>query len=180
MKASLCLPLSMLFKESFIKPVLPISRKTSAAVPVFKKGDSTLYSNYRPISFTRISCKVMKSMIRDVMTEYMYAYNLICPSQHGFMKSHTTGTQLLECTNDWSEEIENGNCIDVCCIDFCRASNSVSISKLMYKLSCYGFSKKLHAWLSNFLSDTIFCIKINACTSKCFEKLSGILQGERT
>jgi hypothetical protein len=93
------------------------------------------------------------------------------------MKSHTTATQLLECTNDWSEEIENGNCIDVGCIDFCRAFDNVSISKLMYKLSCYGFSEKLHAWLSNFLSDTIFCIKINACTLTCFEQLSGILQG---
>ena len=64
-------------------------------------------------------------------------------SQDGFRKFHAPGTQLLECLDDWTYFIDNHKYVNVCYIDFSRAFDSMSIPKLIYKLSLYGFSGPL-------------------------------------
>ena len=57
-----------------------------------------------------------------------------------FLKQHSTGTQLLECLYDWSDAYENGECVDVCYIDFAKEFDSLSILKLIYKLKTFGIT----------------------------------------
>ena len=55
--------LAILFKESFTKGVIPMLFKRAAIVPIFKSGDKTQASNYRPISLTSVVCKVFERSI---------------------------------------------------------------------------------------------------------------------
>ena len=119
----------------------------SVISPVFKKRDPTLASNYRPISLTSIACKVMESIVRDALLLHLGNNNLINPDQHGFLTSHSTGCQLLECVNDWADAVERGSCTDVCYIDFSHAIDSVSLPKLIQKLVAYGISGNCTEWL---------------------------------
>ena len=73
--------------------------------------------------------------------------NLINPDQHGFLTSHSTGSQLLKCVNDWTDAAERGNYTDVCYIDFSHAFDSVSLPKLVQKLVAYGISGNYIEWL---------------------------------
>ena len=56
----LAAPLSKLFQLSLSSGTLPRDWVTANIVPVYKKGDSHLSSNYRPISLTSIVIKVWK------------------------------------------------------------------------------------------------------------------------
>ena len=61
------LPLSFLFKLSVSLGKLPSSWKCATISPIFKKGDISCASNYRPISLTSIACKIMEGIIKDEM-----------------------------------------------------------------------------------------------------------------
>ena len=53
----------LIFNSSLHQGELPMDWKRANIVPVFKKGDKTLASNYRPILLTSISCKIMECLI---------------------------------------------------------------------------------------------------------------------
>ena len=119
--------------------------------PVHKKGDCSSFKNYRPIALTCVPCRVMESIIKDRMVKHLEDNKLLSPCQHGFRKHHSTGLQILECMNDWTKAVELGDCADVCYVDFARAFDSVSIPKLLHKISAYGFKGNLLNWLTDFL-----------------------------
>ena len=55
--------LLILFKQSISSGVIDPSLKRAAIVPVFKSGDRTAPSNYRPISLTSVIIKVLERII---------------------------------------------------------------------------------------------------------------------
>ena len=51
--------------------------------------------NYRPVSPTSAVCKLLETLIRDHMVEFLVKHNLINTSQHGFLKARSCLTNLL-------------------------------------------------------------------------------------
>ena len=47
-------------------------------------------------------------------------------------KKHSSGSQLLECIDDFTDAIEHGDCIDICLIYFRGAFDLVSVPKLSH------------------------------------------------
>ena len=83
---------------------------------------------------------------------------------------------MLECVNDLMRVIENGKCVDICCIDFKRAFDSVSINKLIHKLKYIGISEYYVLWLLRFLSNRQMSVKMNDTLSNSFLQISGVAQ----
>jgi len=78
---ALSIPLSILFSKSFNSSTLPSAWKEALATPIFKKGDRTTTSNYRPISLTSPIVKMMESIVKDKILEHMVKHNLSTPYQ---------------------------------------------------------------------------------------------------
>jgi hypothetical protein len=148
--ASLCQPVAFLFQILFDEGCLPPIWRQTFITSIYKKGDSTLPSNYRPISLTCTICKIMESIIKDQLMSYLLSKGLINKHQHAFIKKHSTVTNLLECTHDWAVAIHGGFAVDAIYIDFSRAFDSVVHSKLLYKLSNFGITGNLLAFISSF------------------------------
>ena len=55
--------------------------------PIFKKGHRDYAANYRPISLCRLACKIMESIKRSTMCDYLIDNDLFCHAQHGFVIS---------------------------------------------------------------------------------------------
>jgi hypothetical protein len=68
---SMARPLSMIFSKSFESGELPAERKTAHIVPIYKKGSRSDPANYRPISLTSVACKLMESIIKDEVTQFL-------------------------------------------------------------------------------------------------------------
>ncbi|XP_065682358.1 uncharacterized protein LOC136095556 [Hydra vulgaris] len=68
--------------ESFVKSELPTQWRAANITPLFKKGDKLEAANYRPVSLTSITCKIMEDIVRDCIQSYLMKYKLISKSQH--------------------------------------------------------------------------------------------------
>ena len=106
--------------------------------PIFKKGDPFDVSNYRPIAMTCICCKLLKSIVVPDSLQYLNNHNLINKYQHGFLRKHSCLTNLLESCRDWTVSLSNHKSVGIDSIDFQKAFDTVSHSKLVYKLIGYG------------------------------------------
>ena len=63
LKTEIAPVICLLFEKSLQTGQLPSDWKKVQVCPLFKKGDKTEPSNYRPISLTCILCKVMEHII---------------------------------------------------------------------------------------------------------------------
>ena len=175
--STISFPLSYLFSESFRKAKIPDIWRAAIVSPIFKKGLASEVGNYRPVSLTCIICKVMESIIRDVLLSFLLNENLITKHQHGFLKRHSTCSQLLECVNDWTITLNARNTADVIYLDFNKAFDSVVHTKLMTKLLSYGISGNLHDWLRDFLANRTQTVRVGKEYSSYVNVTSGVLQG---
>ena len=64
---------------------VPSLLKRAAVVPIYKGGDRSDPSNYRPVSLTPILMKIMEKIVREKMVAFLSENNLFNPNQHGFM-----------------------------------------------------------------------------------------------
>ena len=70
--------------------IFPDDFKLSKVIPLFKKGDSSLLINYRPISLLPTISKIFERVIHDQMYEYFNKFKLLAEQQYGFRKQHST------------------------------------------------------------------------------------------
>ena len=75
---------------------------------MFKEGPKSDRNNHRPISVLPIVSKMIEKIIFNKLYNYLTECNLLADSQHGFTPMHSTLTALLEATNDWYLNIDNG------------------------------------------------------------------------
>ena len=98
--AQLTLPVSILFNTSYYFATLPCDWRGAHVLPLFKKGDPSLVSNYRPISLTSALGNIMESIARESLLNFTLSRGIINPNQHGFVPKRSTCTRLLEANYD--------------------------------------------------------------------------------
>ena len=107
----------------------------------------------------------MECGVKDTMLTFLKNCGILNASQHGFMMSKSTTTQLLECNFDWNAAIKNKHGVDVVYLDFAKAFDSVVHSKLIVKLRSYGVSDMILRWIDAFLSNRFQYVRIDSCVS---------------
>ena len=170
-------PLAMIFQKSLEEGYCPEDWKTANVTPIHKKGDRTDPSNYRPVSLTSQVCKVFESIIRDKLVEHLDKHGLLNNAQHGFREGRSCLTNLLETLEQWTEIIDDGDCVDVAYLDFRKAFDLVSHEHLIYKLSKYGISGQILNWTKDFLKDRTQKVVIRGTKSSTKSVTSGVPQG---
>ena len=91
--------LAVIFNCSINTGIFPDEWKCSKVIPLFKHGERSDLNNYRPISIIPVVAKVFERIIYDQMYAFLTENNLLCDSQSGFRRLHSTVTALLESTN---------------------------------------------------------------------------------
>lgn len=144
--------LQIIFTQSYDLGNLPEEWKRAILLPIHKKGDKSSPKNYRPISLTWITRKVMEHVIPSHMPRYLEVNNILTPHQHGFRRGFSTETQLISVLNDWCTSLDKRRRTDVVLLDFSKAFDTVPHNRLLHKLNYYGICGKTHRWIKK-LSD---------------------------
>ena len=173
----LCVPLSVLFVKSLVGGILPEDWKIGYITPIYKKGNKTKVNNYRPVCLTSVVIKILESIIRDALSNYITNNNLLSPNQHGFIPRRSCCTQLLHAINNWTISWDEHLSTDVVYFDFSKAFDSVPHARLLLKLQAYGINGQLLSWFKNFLTGRRQCVKINSVLSSWTHVSSGVPQG---
>ena len=106
-------------------------------LPLFKKGDKALACNYRPVSLTCVSCKLLEHIVCSNIMAHLDEYHLLFDRQHAFRKRHSCETQLTTVINDWVEILDKRGQVDTFILDFEKAFDTPP-HELNSKLFGYG------------------------------------------
>lgn len=107
----------------------------------------------------------------------MIVNNSINDSQHGFLRGRSTSTALLSYSNDISDSLDKGMCVDSAYFDFSKAFDSVRHDYLLQKLSNIGISGYLLKWIINYLKNRTQVVNIRGFLSNERQVSSGVIQG---
>ena len=103
--------------------------------------------------------------------------NLLHPNQHGFRPRLGCETQLVELLADLSRELDLGNEVDACLLDFSKAFDTVNHQKLLQKMMNIGLSQQVISWTSAFLKGRSQRVALEGSLSSPCEVTSGVPQG---
>ena len=168
---------TLLFQASLDQGAVPSDWKLANIVPVFKKGDKAKAQNYRPISLTSISSKILEHIIHSSIMDHFEKHSMLNSFQHGFRQRHSCETQLITTIRDFANGLNSKSQIDAILLDFAKAFDKVDHDRLMTKLSVMGIGDSLHQWIRSFLSNRSQSVLVDGETSSPAAVLSGVPQG---
>ena len=121
--------LAYIFKSCIDAEIFPNEWKIAKVTPLFKKGSKRELGNYRPISVLPPGIsKIFEKIIYRQLYDYLQDNSLLNTNQSGFRSMHSTLTALLETTNNWSINIDNGLLNGVLFVDLKKAFDTQTIT----------------------------------------------------
>lgn len=157
---------------------VPLDWKTAKVIPIYKqKGSKTSPLNYRPISLTSIISKTVEHIISHDIHEHLSANNILNDCQHGFRAQRGCESQLLNTTTDIINNLDDRLQTDLVVLDFAKAFDVVSHSKLVFKLGKLGIRPQIVLWISNWLKGRTQYVTVNGGRSSNHLVTSGVPQG---
>ena len=147
--------LAYIFKSCINAEIFPNEWKIAKVTPLFKKGSKRELGNYRPISVLPLVSKIFEKIIYRQLYDYLQDNSLLNTYQSGFRSMHSTLTALLETTNNWSINIDNGLLNGVLFIDLKKAFDTIDHEIILRKLANYGVDQSALRFFASYLSNRL-------------------------
>eukprot|EP00061_Rhincodon_typus_P004967 g23845.t1 len=125
--------LVVIFQESLESGRLPEDRRKANVTPLLKKGERQTTGNYSLVSLTSANAKILESIIKDKVAEYLEVHGKRGLSQHCYNKGRLYLTNLLEFFEEVMSKFDKGEPVDVIHLDFWEAFNKVPHRRLLNK-----------------------------------------------
>ena len=169
-------PLAHVFNMSLQEGIVPLEWK-EANIALVKKGSRNKSVKYRPVSLTSVICKLLETIIRDHMMDFLVKHKLINTSQHGFLKARSCLTHLLCFLEEITKWVDDGSPVDVIYLYFQKAFDKVLHQRLILKLKSHGMGNSIINWVEQWLTDRRQRVVIDGEVSSWESVLSGVPQG---
>ena len=155
---------------------MPVERKESIIVPIYKKGDKTNCSNYRGISLLPTTYKILSSILFSRLVPH--AKEIIGDHQCGFRRNRSSIDhiycirQTLEKKWEYNEEVHQ------LFIDFKKAYDSVRREVFYTTVIEFVIHMKLVRLIKMCLTETYSRVRIGKNLSDMFPMRNGLKQGD--
>ena len=126
--------LALLFNTSLKQGCLPHDWKTASVILLFKKGDRSNPTNYKPVSLTSICYKILKRIIHSNIMSHLDRYDILSSCQYRFRTKHSTELQLLRTVHDFTSSLNEKVQTDAVLLDLSKAFDKVVHHYLILKL----------------------------------------------
>ena len=131
-------PLSQIINKCFNAGVYPNCLKIGRIIQIYKSGDSTDPTNYRPISTLPYITKIFETCLYNRLVKFFDKFSLLSKFQFGFRKKKSTADAVISLTNYVYSCLNDKKYCASVLIDFRKAFDSISHSILLRKLHAYG------------------------------------------
>ena len=169
--------LAHVFNMSLREGIVPLEWKEANIIPLFKKGSRNKSVNYRPVSLTSVICKLLESIIRDHIMDFLIKHKLINSSQHGFLKSKSCLTNVLCFFEEIAKWVDEGSPVDIIYLDFQKAFDKVPHQRLILKLKSHGIGISILNWIEQWPTDRRHRVVVDGEVSNWKPVFSGVPQG---
>ena len=166
----------LIFSYSLSHGVIPKSWKRAAINntinPIYKSGDKTVPSNYRPISLT---CKVIEIIIRRrEVFSFLDRKGCLNTTQHGFRPGRFCLSALLDVFDNIMHMLDSNSSVDMVYLDFSKAFDKVDHGILLHKLRAVGMTGNIGILLFHFITDRSHFVRLPGGISEDHHVFSNI------
>ena len=109
----------------------------------------------------------------DIMT-HLENNNILYDLQHGFRKSRSCESQLLQFIQELAKNNNKNIQTDLIIMNFAKAFDKVPHRRLLYKLKYYGIQENTLLWIKAFLSYRTQKVVVNGISSITVPVTSGV------
>jgi hypothetical protein len=113
---------------------IPSDLKMAKVIPIYKDGEKSQFSNYRPISVLPIISKILERCVYNQLIDHLESHNMLSQQQFGFRKKRSTETASVILLDNIYKEIDNGQISGALFIDLSKAFDTISHSSIVNKL----------------------------------------------
>ena len=156
---------------------IPAAWKKAKVVPIPKTGDSTLVTNYRPISLLPSPGKILEKLVHTQLDEYLQENEGLTEFQYGFRKERATTNAITQLLNHTNINLNKKTPTLALFIDFKKAFDCLQYPVLLHKLRELNFAEETLQWIRNYLMDRQQCTVANGYTSSYADVTQGVPQG---
>ena len=170
-------PLSSAINECFNSGKFPDDLKSARVTAIFKAGDRTNPSNYRPISVLSIFYKLIEFAIKSRLENYLIESKIINKHQYGFQKGSNTTAAALNLMNTIYTNLNKNQKTSSIYIDCTKAFDSMNFSILINKLKLIGIGGSALQLLNDYIHNRHQTVIVNGIQSSFLEIVTGSGQG---
>lgn len=146
-----------LFNRIYLDREIPSTWKEAILIPILKSGkDPKITCNYRPISLTNCSCKILERMINKRLTWWIESKNLFSKFQSGFRKNKSTADNLGFLESKIMEAFSNNEYLIAIFFDLEKAYDVTWRHRIVTELIDLGIEGNLVHFVKNFLVNRSF------------------------
>jgi hypothetical protein len=157
--------------------VFPNYLKQAIVTPVFKSGNRSIASDYRPISVLPAISKILEKLINTRLINYLNKFQILSDNQYGFRQGISTEDAVSALSSLIIENVDNNKkCITVF-LDLKKAFDTVSVPILINTLACIGIRDIPLSLLSSYLHNRSQKVKIGKYLSDECDVNYGVPQG---
>ena len=156
---------------------IPQHWRHASVITIFKKGDTSLPSNYRPISLLAVGYKILASLIlrrlQDGGTE-----RRLSQSQYGFRPGRGTADALFLIRRMIDATIDDTSAsLYVVLLDWSKAFDRIKHDCLIKALHRFGVCGAMLDLITAIYQDRTFSVQDATSQSATFQQAAGIAQG---
>ena len=106
LKNELYMPLTLIINQMLHTGKYPNAFKIAKVIPIFKMGDPSLLTNYRPISLLPTLSTLFGRVIFIQLYYFFTTNKILCEQQYGFRAGHSTELAATELIDHMYEQID--------------------------------------------------------------------------
>ena len=140
--------------------------------------DKESLSNYRPISNLSFVSKLLERVVLKRLSNHLSTNDLFNNYQSAYTQHRSTETVLLSVYNEIVNAMSSKRLTGLCMLDLSAAFDTIDHKILLERLSSwFGIKGTVLSWLTSFVSDRTFSVKVldNLSSSRSLEY--GVPQG---
>ena len=154
---------------------IPEEQLRARVVLIYKKGDTSKYENYRPISLLNIIYKLFAAIVQRRIASRLDKH--LQKTQYGFRRKRGTADaiHLVRRIAEYGDKTQNP--LIMVLLDWEKAFDKVDREGLMLAMDRLGVDDKLIRIVRELYKDTRFNVEIDGETSRWKNQETGIRQG---
>ena len=170
-------PLTYIINKSLVEGIFPSELKLARVVPIFKSGDSSKISNFRPISVLSFFSKVFERIMYNYVVDFMETHHVVYKCQFGFRQKHSTQQAIITLVNKITSCVDTGDLVIGVFLDLKKAFDTVDHGILLSKLYAYGIRGSILQWFESYLTNRSQYVTYDGIRSSTQYLKCGVPQG---
>ena len=102
------LPLTYIINISLTKDIFPDALKFAKITQIYKKGSFSNVSNYRPVSVLSVITKIIESVVKNQLVNFLDKFNILSCTQYGFRKHYNTKLAIADVVSEILDHTDKG------------------------------------------------------------------------